>query len=82
MKQYYVAFDDSSHDPTYASLEDAYFVVTHSDNSGMGNPCVENCDWVSVAPNNHDELRRYAEVMGWEVQDQNGKLVLITNITK
>lgn len=81
MKQYYVAFDDSDNDPTYASLDDAYFVVSHSD-SGMGNPCVENCQWVSVAPNNHDELRRYAEVMGWEVREDNGRLVLVTNITK
>ena len=91
-KQYFVAFDDSATDPTYTSLESAYLVVSDyhgvSDDDdddgdqGNGNPCVENCDWVSVAPNNHDELRRYAEIMGWELQDQNGKLVLVTNITK
>lgn len=78
-KQYFVAFDDSSTDPTYTSLESAYLVI--SDYRGNGNPCVDG-DWVSVAPNTHDELRRYAEIMGWELQDQNGKLVLVTNITK
>jgi hypothetical protein len=79
-KNYYVAFDDSSTDPTYTSLESAYLVV--SDYRVSGNPCVENCDWVSVAPNTFDELRRYAEIMGWEVKEENGKLVLVTNITK
>ena len=79
-KNYYVAFDDSSTDPTYTSLESAYLVV--SDYRGNGNPCVENCDWVSVAPNTHDELQRYAEIMGWEVKEEDGKLVLVTNITK
>ena len=79
-KQYFVAFDDSSTDPTYTSLESAYLVV--SDHRVSGNPCVENCDWVSVAPNTADELQRYAEIMGWELQDQNGRLVLVTNITK
>lgn len=80
MKNYFVAFDDCYTNPTYASLESAYFVA--SEYEGEENPCIRNCNWVSVAPNTSDELQRYAEIMGWEVKEENGKLVLVTNITK
>jgi hypothetical protein len=53
-----------------------------SEYEGEENPCIRNCNWVSVAPNTSDELQRYAEIMGWEVKEEDGKLILVTNITK
>jgi hypothetical protein len=79
MKNLYVAFDDSTSDPTYANAEFAYLVSANSE--ADTNPCAsKEAVWVSVAPNKESELRQYAELMGWKVKEKNGVFVLVTNI--
>ncbi len=79
-KQYYVAFDDSANDPTYTSSSDAYLVI--ADDSGYTNPCAADfAEWIPVHPNTPSEIRRFAEFQGWEIREENGKVVLVTDIS-
>lgn len=73
----YVSFCDSNNDPTYAAADEV--VLVDSDGTGE-NPCAGPGvrRTVSVLPMGSQEIRDFADIMGWTVQEVNGKLVLDT----
>jgi hypothetical protein len=79
----YVCFDDSDSDPTYSPASAAYLV--EGDNTNGGNPCsLQNSKRaVSVIPQTFEEIRDFADFMGWDAgMDAMGNVVLYTNIKK
>jgi|LakMenEpi03Aug12_release.lakeMendotaPanAssembly.Ray.scaffolds.fasta_scaffold161799_3 hypothetical protein len=79
----FVCFNDSDSDPTYASAYDAHFVIGYSD--GDENPCGEDnaLDKCPVVPKNIEELRRFADMLGWNLEfDNEGQAVLYTGMYK
>jgi hypothetical protein len=79
----FVCFSDSRNDPTYASAYDAAFVIGYSD--GDENPCGEGkaLDKCPVVPKNIEEMRRFADMLGWSLEfDNEGQAVLYTEMYK
>lgn len=80
MKNIYIAFDDSTTNPTYALAGSAFFVGADGD-TAEGNPCASpDATWLPVLPENSDELKAWAEMMGWTLETVDGKLVVHTDI--
>lgn len=80
----YVAFDDSSSDPTYSPADSVYLVVAAPDYNG-GNPCVGDGIKFSVPllPGNVVEIEHFAEAIGWTVKyDSEGQAIIHTGISK
>lgn len=76
----YVSFDDSS-DPTYASLDGCSLVLGTKDCSD--NPCKKDnlIDEVSLVPQNHEEMVKFCELMGYDYEhDANGQLIITTGM--
>ena len=73
----YVSFDDSSHDPTY-SFADACLLVEAPESDG--NPCTTPARTAPLIPSSAKELRRWAEMLGWTVEESNGQLIVRTSI--
>jgi hypothetical protein len=73
----YISLEDSKSDPTYTYADNA--ILVESDVKGE-NPCVGPGvrRTVSVLPMGSQEIRDFADIMGWTVQEVNGKLVLDT----
>jgi len=83
MKNLYVSFNDSLRDPTYASAEDCNLVGRNTDSGDDENPCVgkNGKSFLStpLIPETRSEIRRFATLMGWDVQtDNEGQLILYT----
>ena len=77
---FYVCFDDSDSDPTYSPASSAYLV--EGDNANGGNPCsfANSKKTVSVLPQTPNEIREFANFMGWDVgMDNDGQLIIYTN---
>lgn len=75
----YVSFDDSNTDPTYANADSVYLVDAPS--SEDGNPCVsDNARTIPLFPSNKADLQTFAEFFGWEVREENGKMVIVTDV--
>lgn len=76
----FISFNDSSKDPTYASLEDCTIVHGYDDGD---NPCsedsiIEDCP---VAPQNLEEMKAFAKMMGWGIEfDNDGQAILYTGV--
>ena len=80
MNDLFIAFDDSSSDPTYTSLSCAFLVEASDDSEG--NPCGSpNAKWTPAIPGNAEELRTWAELLGWTLEARDGKLMVVTNIS-
>ena len=48
-----------------------------------GNPCSENdiIDEVSLVPQNHEEMKKFCELMGYDYgYDNNGQLIIYTGM--
>jgi hypothetical protein len=78
----YVSFNDSIHDPTYTSAEGVLLVESASTEQ---NPCASGHTYreVSVMPRTLEEVRVFADIMGWSVEtDHEGQVVLYTGILK
>ena len=74
----YVCFDDSNTDPTYTNADSAYLVESSSED---GNPCVsESAKTIPLFPSNKADLQSFAEFFGWEVKEENGRMVIITDV--
>lgn len=86
--KFYICFDDSDHDPTYAPAGEAYLVK--SEYEGEENPCsVDNASgWTSLQPaagGKHTlaSVLSLASVLGWEVaEDAEGQIILRTGAYK
>lgn len=75
----YVCFDDSDSNPTYSAASAAYLV--EGDSANGDNPCslANSKRTVSVLPDSAEEIREFADFMGWDVlTDEKGQLVIYT----
>lgn len=70
----YVSFNDSHTDPTYSNADSCVLVRS---NLQFGNPCAENESSVPLIPVTEDEIKAWAEMMGWDCKMINGALHLI-----
>lgn len=85
--KFYICFDDSDHDPTYAPVGQVYLV--ESEYQGEDNPCSTDhaSHWTSLMPvpggqHSPRDVRAFAAILGWEVvEDAEGKLVLRTGVS-
>lgn len=76
----YVSFNDGS-DPTYASLDDCTLVLGLRDCSD--NPCKKETliEEVSLVPDNHEEMVKFCELMGYDyAHDNDGQLIIYTGM--
>ena len=76
----YVCFDDSPHDPTYSSADNAWLVES---DDGDGNPCAQGRAKreVPILPTNLEQIETFASIMGWSVEtDNEGQVVLYTGV--
>lgn len=76
----FVSFNDSSKDPTYASLDDC--TIVHGVDDG-NNPCSENniIEECPIAPKNIEELEKFVDMIGWRLEfDADGKAVIHTDM--
>lgn len=76
----YVSFNDSVSNPTYAALDGCSLVLGESE---CENPCKNDniIDKVSLVPDNHEEMKKFCELMGYDYgYDNNGQLIIYTGM--
>lgn len=77
---FYVCLDDNAINPTYTVANKAFLIESNEENY---NPCARNFTKreVSVMPKNIDDLKIFADIMGWSVEtDNDGQVILYTGM--